>query len=333
MADIIEVAGLTKVFNNETVAVDQIDINVREGEIFGFLGPNGAGKTTTINILMTLLKPTEGHVSIAGYDVVRDAAKVREFVGLVPQELTVDEELTGYENIWLQSRLYHVPEEEAKNRIEELLRLVDLAEVKDRYVKTYSGGMRKRLELITGLVHRPKLLFLDEPTLGLDIQGRSVMWEYIKGLNRNQGMTMFLTTHYLEEADILCDRLAIIDRGKIIALGSPDKLKDSLEGDIVEIVVANHHPHAVESLRTLPHVVDVSIKDDTYRVKAHHGEKALPQILQYFIKGGVKIKSATLTKPTLDQVFLELTGRSLRDIEESDKSSKKRIDVLRRLRH
>lgn len=207
---IIETDNLTKVFGG-LKAVDHVTFTVEEGEIFGLLGPNGAGKTTTIKMLTTLLRPTDGRAIVAGYDVVKEASKVRNVIGLVPQELTVDDELTGWDNIMLQATLYHLPEEEGKKRARELLELVGLTDSAKKRVKTYSGGMRKRLELVEGLIHHPRLMFLDEPTLGLDVQTRKAIWDYIRYLNRELGMTVFLTTHYMEEADGLCGRISIID--------------------------------------------------------------------------------------------------------------------------
>src|SRR5512135_1485938 len=233
--DVIKVEGLTKIFNHSLVAVDHIDFSVKQGEIFGFLGPNGAGKTTTINILITIMKPTEGHASILGGDIAKQSSEVRGAIGVVPQEYTADEDLTGMENILLCADLYGIPRSISKKRALELLRLVELTGFKDKRVQTYSGGMRRRLELACGLINRPKVLFLDEPTLGLDVQTRAATWNYVKMLKKEFGMTLFLTTHYLEEADALCDRIAIIDRGKIVVIGSPNDLKDSLGGDIITL--------------------------------------------------------------------------------------------------
>src|SRR3989337_1876125 len=212
--DIIKAEGLTKVFNHSLVAVDHINFSVKHGEIFGFLGPNGAGKTTTINMLITILKPTEGKASILGYDVVKQNNAVRNSIGVVPQEYTADEDLTGYENILLCADLYGIPREISEKRALDLLKLVELTEFKDKRVQTYSGGMRRRLELACGLINRPKLLFLDEPTLGLDVQTRAATWNYVRTLKKEFGMRLLMTPHYLEEADSLCDRVAIIDHGK-----------------------------------------------------------------------------------------------------------------------
>jgi ABC-2 type transport system ATP-binding protein len=219
--DVIKAEGLTKVFNHNLVAVDHINFSVKRGEIFGFLGPNGAGKTTTINMLITILKPTEGKASILGYDIAQQNNDVRNTIGVVPQEYTADEDLTGYENILLCADLYGIPREISKKRASDLLTLVELVAFKDKKVQTYSGGMRRRLELACGLINRPKVLFLDEPTLGLDVQTRAATWNYVRMLKKEFGMTLFMTTHYLEEADALCDRIAIIDHGKIVVVGTP----------------------------------------------------------------------------------------------------------------
>ncbi|MEM3666188.1 MAG: ATP-binding cassette domain-containing protein, partial [Candidatus Bathyarchaeia archaeon] len=235
--EVIKAEGLTKIFNKSLVAVDHVNFSVKDGEIFGFLGPNGAGKTTTINMLITVLKPTEGKASVLGYDVVKQANMVRKVIGVVPQEYTADEDLTGYENIILCADLYGIPREISKKRASELLELVELTQFKDKRVETYSGGMRRRLELACGLINRPKVLFLDEPTLGLDVQTRAATWEYIRKLKNEYDMTLFMTTHYLEEADALCDRIAIIDRGKLVVVGTPRELKGGLGGDIITISI------------------------------------------------------------------------------------------------
>ena len=235
--DAIVVEGLTKTFNHSLTAVDHINFSVKHGEIFGFLGPNGAGKTTTIKMLITILKPTDGKATILGDDIAKQSLAVRGAIGVVPQEYTADEDLTGYENILLCADLYGIPRTVSKKRAMDLLQLVELTSFKDKRVQTYSGGMRRRLELACGLINRPKVLFLDEPTLGLDVQTRAATWNYVKMLKKEFGMTLFLTTHYLEEADALCDRIAIIDHGKIVVIGTPTELKDSLGGDIITLSI------------------------------------------------------------------------------------------------
>src|SRR3990172_4159451 len=272
--DIIKVEGLTKVFNHELKAVDHITFSVKQGEIFGFLGPNGAGKTTTINMLITIMKPTEGKASILGCDIANQSNEVRSSIGLVPQEYTSDDDLTGYENILLCADLYGIPRETSKKRASELFQLVELTEFKDKKVQTYSGGMRRRLELACGLINRPKVLFLDEPTLGLDVQTRAAVWQYIRLLKDQYHMTLFMTTHYLEEADNLCDRIAIIDQGKIVALDTPSALKASLGGDIVEIQVNGGPTGDLEqAVRGIQSVREVKRSNGGYRLTVVNGEE------------------------------------------------------------
>jgi len=328
---IVEANNLTKRFGT-LVAVDHVSFSVEESEIFGFLGPNGAGKTTTINMLTTLLNPTEGSAKVGGFDVKKQDAEVRGIIGLVPQDLTVDEDLTGMENMMLQAKLYHVPTKVAKERIAEALGLVGLTDSANRKVETYSGGMRKRLELAEGLIHRPKVLFLDEPTLGLDVQTRVVIWEYIKKLRDEQRITMFLTTHYMEEADILCDRIAIIDQGKIVALDTPQNLKDSLGGDIIELEFNIKTDDHTKTLNSLPQVKEVKKIGDMYRIKVSKGEKALPEIIENMLKMNLRINRVLLVKPTLDQVYLEYTGRSLRETQGETGEVWRRMRTLRRVR-
>lgn len=316
MSAIVEVENLTKRFSEDVLAVDNISFSVNVGEIFGFLGPNGAGKSTTINMLTTLLKPTGGRALVAGLDIAKQQDEVRHVIGLVPQDLTVDDELSGRENMYLQADLYNVPRGEAKARIEELLKLVNLEDAADRRVKTYSGGMRKRLELAEGLIHRPQVLFLDEPTLGLDIQTRTAIWEYIRELKKNNVITVFLTTHYLEEADGLCDRVAIIDHGKIVALDTPENLKHSVGGDVISLEVASDKD-LTEDLRRVPGVMDAKKEDGQYRIKAVNGEELTPVVLKAVWDQGAVVTSVNLSHPTLDQAFLEYTGRSMRDAEQT----------------
>jgi len=327
---VIETNNLTKRFGT-LVAVDHVSFSVEEGEIFGFLGPNGAGKTTTINMLTTILNPTEGSAKVGGFDVGKQDAKVREIIGLVPQDLTVDDDLTGMENMMLQAKLYHVPTKVAKERIRDVLSLVRLTDAANRRVETYSGGMRKLLELAEGLIHHPKVLFLDEPTLGLDVQTRVVIWEYIKKLRDEHRITIFLTTHYMEEADILCDRIAIIDLGKIVALDTPQNLKDSLGGDVIELEFNRKTDDQTKTLKSLPQVKDVKKIGDTYRIKVSKGEEVLPEIMENMLKMNLRIGRVSLVKPTLDQVYLEYTGRSLRETQGETGEVWRRMRTLRRM--
>jgi ABC-2 type transport system ATP-binding protein len=327
--EIIKAVELTKIFNGLR-AVDRVTFSVKEGEIFGFLGPNGAGKTTTINMLTTVLKPTSGRAEVCGYDVVREPERVRRSIGVVPQEYTADEDLTGYENVMLCADLYGLPKEEGKKRALELLSLVQLEPFKDKRVETYSGGMRRRLELACGLINRPRVLFLDEPTLGLDVQTRASIWEHIRSLRERFGMTIFLTTHYLEEADQLCDRIAIIDHGRIVEEGSPSELKDSLGGDLLTLECEGNGVE--EILRAVEGVKEVRREGGEYRVKVSKGETVAPLLLRMLTDRGVTVKRLSLTKPTLNEVYLERTGRSLRDQEESPEQGIRQRVTLRRAR-
>lgn len=314
---LVEVKNLTKIFNGTVKAVDNVSFEVNEGEIFGLLGPNGAGKTTIINMLTTVLKPTSGTALISGYDIVKHSKEVRQLIGVVPQEYTADEDLTGYENALLCADLYGIPRSISKQRINELLKLVELENAAHRLVETYSGGMRRRLELVCGLVSRPRLLFLDEPTLGLDVQTRAAIWNYIKKLKDEYNMTIFLTTHYLEEADSLCDRIAIIDHGRVLKIGSPLELKNSIGGDIIEIEVKEDNDDLSKILLGIEHVKDVKKNNSTYIVRTELGEEVAPEIIEAIRVRGIHISRISLTKPTLDEVYLAYTGRKLRDAQAS----------------
>lgn len=296
-----------------TVAVDGVSFQVRRGEIFGLLGPNGAGKTTTISILTTLLRPTSGRARVEGIDVLARPNDVRRILGLVFQKSTADEELSGRENMLIEAGLYGLSGSEVGDHVSDLLRQMDLAASADRFVKTYSGGMRRRLELAVGMVHKPRLLFLDEPTLGLDPQGRAGFWRYIRSLRESQGLTVLMTTHYLDEADQLCDRIAVVDHGKIIALGTPRELKDSVGGDTLEVSMAPGTADATSLLSALPNVKSVSRKADTYRVKCSNGEALVPKTVIAATQAGVVVLGITVIKPTLDEVFLHLTGHAYRE--------------------
>lgn len=310
---ILEVQNLTKSFDGKVKAVNNISFRVMEGEIFGFLGPNGAGKSVTIKMLTTILHPTSGSATICGYDLLRNPNAVRRNIGVVPQEYTADEDLSGYENVILCADFYGIPRHVSKTRAQELLSLVDLEKDAQRKVGTYSGGMRRRLEIACGLINRPKLLFLDEPTLGLDVQTRSAVWDYIRRLKSEFRMTLFLTTHYLEEADSLCDQIALIDHGKIVRTGSPADLKESMGGDIIEVDVEERLYDLTETIAKIDHVVDVKKTALGYRIKAVFGEQTAPAVIEALRVSGVKVTRISVAKPSLDQVYLEYTGRNLRE--------------------
>ena len=310
--NIIEALSLTKVYKQQVKAVDSISFSVEEGELFGFLGPNGAGKTTTIKMLTTLAAVTSGKATVAGYDVAKNPAEVRKIIGVVPQELTADDELKGIENLLLAAKLHHVPNAFARKKAADLLELLDLESAAQRQVKTYSGGMRRRLQLAMGLIHDPKILFLDEPTLGLDIQTRENIWSYIRQLNRDQGVTVFMTTHYLEEADSLCRRIAIIDGGQIKLLDSPMALKNKLGATVLMLKVIDS-ADLLEFLGRIQDVTEVSREGNIYNIKLAKTEIALPAIVESVTKKGIRITDISLTKPTLNQVFLQATGNMMRN--------------------
>ena len=336
MRNMIEVKDLKKVFPNDVRAVDGVSFTVAEGEIFGFLGPNGAGKTTTISMLTTLINPTSGSAYVAGVDVRRHPTKARFAIGYVSQDLAVDDNLTGYENLRLQAGFYHLMREEARQRIGEVLDLVDLTERAGDLVETYSGGMRKRLDIACGLIHRPRLLFLDKPTLGLDIQTRREIWRYVNHLRSEISMTIFLTTHYMDEADALCDRIAIIDHGRIKALDSPSALKSALGGDTVEFRFENGSAEeiarAAGTIRGQSFVTEMQeCGEAQYQAVVTIGEAAVPAIFEALRGQSIRIGAISLKRPSLDDVFLHHTGRQLREAGNRDDAMRSRI-IMRRTR-
>jgi len=308
---IIRVENLVKRFGT-LVAVDSISFSVSPGEIFGFLGPNGAGKTTTINILCTLSKPTSGRAIINGFDVVRQQSQVRQSIGLVFQDPSLDERLSALQNLRFHALVYSVPASVREQRIEQMLRMVELWDRRNSQVRIYSGGMKRRLELARGLLHYPKVLFLDEPTLGLDPQTRNRMWEYILELRQREGTTIFLTTHYMDEAE-KADRIAIIDHGKLVAIDTPEELKKLIGKDIIS-VKTNDNDRAAEELR-LRYGIETRHDSNGLTFKVASGEEFLPTFIKEF---GTKILSVSLRRPSLDDVFLKLTGREIREEEVSD---------------
>ncbi len=308
----IEVSRLTKTYDGGHVGVADLSFQVYEGEIFGLLGPNGAGKSTTLRTLITLLTPTSGSASILGYDTVRDADVVRQLIGYVPQERAIDRFLTGREHLELLGALYHLSKAEASKRIAELLKLVELEEAADRPAKTYSGGMKRKLDIACGLLPNPKILFLDEPTLGLDVQSRLRVWDYVRML-KGRGMTIVMTTNYLDEADQLCDRLAIIDGGKIKTLGSPAELKARLGGDIVSLTLKDQSkiPLLVSALTGQPAMRTVKTTPAGLDIRVDSPEKALSAILECANRLDCRLEFIEYHRPRLDDVFIAHTGRSM----------------------
>jgi ABC-2 type transport system ATP-binding protein len=323
---IIEVENLVKRFG-ELVAVDHISFQVIPGEIFGFLGPNGAGKTTTINILCTLTKPTSGRAIVNGFDVVRQQNQVRQSIGLVFQDPSLDERLTGLQNLYFHALVYNVPASIRRQQIEEVLRMTELWDRRHSEVRTYSGGMKRRLELARGLLHYPKVLFLDEPTLGLDPQTRNRLWEYIFELRQREGTTIFLTTHYMDEAE-KADRIAIMDYGKIVALDTPERLKRIIGKDIIS-VKTDDNDKATEEIKRR-YQLETRHDDNGLTFEVASGEEFLPTFIKEF---GTKILSVSLRHPSLDDVFLKLTGREMREEEVSNVFKAMVRQHSRRLRH
>lgn len=320
----VTVENLVKKFDDFT-AVDNISFDIDEGEIFGLLGPNGAGKSTTISILATMADPTSGKALVDGHDIARDEDGVRKSIGIVFQDQSLDEELTAWENMDFHGRLYRIPADIRNERIQELLELVGLYDRKDDLVKTFSGGMRRRLEIARGLLHRPKVLFLDEPTLGLDPQTRNYLWEYIEKLNSDYGISVIITTHYMEEADRLCRRIGIIDRGRIVALDTPENLKNSIGGDLITV----KSPEFRDKLSGLdqPWIDNIECYDGFFTISLSNAEEHLTAVIGKLIENGIEISSVAVHKPTLEDVFLHYTGKTIRDAEADAK------DRLRMMRH
>ena len=322
MADIITVNNLVLVYSDGTKAVDNVSFNVQEGEFFGFLGPNGAGKSTTIKILTTLLRKTSGKATVAGFDLDKGAASIRKVIGVQSQETTVDGDLTGRENLELQGHFYQLPTGEIKKRVNELLKLVGLESAAERRARNYSGGMKKRLDLATAIIHKPKLLFLDEPTTGLDPQSRAAIWAYLEQLNKVEGITIFLTTQYLEEANKLCKRLAIIDSGKIAASGSPDELKKQVGADSIRIGLENcerDRTKAKEIIKSMSGVTDIKDSEECILVYAQNAASLIADIVRALDSTDIRLTSVTFSQPSLDDVFIKYTGKRIR-VEESVKA-------------
>ncbi len=317
MPDIITVEGLSVVYPDGTKAVSDISFGVKEGEFFGFLGPNGAGKSTTIKALTTLLRKTAGKVSVAGYDLDRSPREIRRSIGVLSQETSLDVDLTGRENLRLQGRLQQLHGKILEERIEELLKLVQLEDVGNKPAGRYSGGMRKRLDLASALIHEPKLLFLDEPTTGLDTQSRVAIWEYLEGLNKKQGITIFLTTQYLEEADRLCRQLSVIDHGQLVANGTPSELKAALGGDAITLTIEDSglRSRAKEILKTIQGLTNISDSEGGIVAYAKNAGEIIADIVTALQASGIRPSFLSISSPTLDDVFLRQTGRRIRSDE------------------
>jgi ABC-2 type transport system ATP-binding protein len=309
----VEVENLTKRFG-EFVAVDGLNFAVEQGEVFGLLGPNGAGKSTLIRMLTTLVPPTSGTARVNGFDIIRAANDVRQSIGVIPQAMTSDLDLTAWENMSIFAKLYGIPREKRLRTIKQLLEEVDLTKWADKPVKMFSGGMRRRLEIARGLVHEPKTFFLDEPTTGLDPVSRVAVWEMLSHLKQERDLTILLTTHYMDEADKLCDRIAIIDQGKLVALDSPLKLKASIPGkNILEVSFSGAPPNWAETLKALPDVAEVKAEDNIFRISSHNGPKTTVALLEAARTANATVASLSVQSTTLDDVFVHYTGHQLRD--------------------
>jgi ABC-2 type transport system ATP-binding protein len=310
----IKATGLAKRYG-DVVALNGVDLAIEGGQIYALLGPNGAGKTTTVNILTTLIQPTAGAASVGGHDVVRSAAAVRALIGVTFQDIVLDQDLTGREVLDVHGRLYRMPKELRRRRIAELVELVQLGDSIDRMVKTYSGGMKRRLELARGLMTDPQILFLDEPTQGLDPQNRAALWDYIRMLNRQRGLTLLLTTHFMDEAEALADVVGIIDQGQKVAEGTPSDLVASLGADVIRVAGRGDDTHFLEKLRALPFVDQVhqSAGERVIQVGVDNGSRRLADVVNQASGNGYAIEDISVARPSLADVFLKYTGRKLRD--------------------
>ncbi len=307
--DAIIAEQLTKTYKNGARALNGVSFRVKQGEIYGLLGPNGAGKSTTVRILATLSRPDSGTASVAGRDILRDPVGVRNAIGYVAQASGVDKHATGRENLTLQGQLQRVPASRLRHRVDELLEWVNLSDVANRLVKTYSGGMKRRLDIAMGLVHDPSVIFLDEPTTGLDPETRAALWQDLLRLRRERNLAVILTTHYLEEADHLCDRLAIVDHGRVVVEGTPAELKAQIQGDTVALDIEGRADLAAGLLGSLDGVLDVVLDGSAVLVRVAQGATAIPGIVSVLERAGVDLKAVTLSRPSLDDVYLYHTGR------------------------
>lgn len=313
-ADItIEAKGLVKRYSEEVLAVDGVDLSIQANTIYALLGPNGAGKTTTISMLTTLTEPTSGSAKVAGYDVVRQADKVRRCIGVTFQEVVVDDDLTGRQVLEYHGRLYGQGTKQRKAKIAELLALVELEEAADRRVNTYSGGMKRRLEIARGLMTDPEVLFLDEPTLGIDPQNRATIWDYIRNLKKQRRLTLLLTTHYMDEAEELAERVGIIDHGRIVAEGTPRELIDQMGADTIRISGQGDNDKFIQKLRDLPFVQSVTVAQGLIQIGVDAGNRRLVEVISLASGGNFTIQDISVARPSLGDVFLKYTGRQLRD--------------------
>ncbi|MEM2135166.1 MAG: ATP-binding cassette domain-containing protein [Candidatus Jordarchaeaceae archaeon] len=326
----IKTHQLTKKFKGLT-AVDKLNIEIEKGELFGMLGPNGAGKTTTLKMLATLIKPTSGTAEVWGYNIQTQKDEVRSNIGMVFQDPSLDIRLTGEENLDFHARMYGLPKQKRKERISEVLDLVELTDHAKTLVINYSGGMKRRLEIARGLMHFPHVLFLDEPTLGLDVQTRRRIWDYIKRMAREEEVTIILTTHYLEEADYLCSRIAIMDFGKIVALDNSKNLKDSVGSDVISLQLDDGRERFFELLKGLEWVKKISEHDGIIDLNVRQGETRIPELVNLAQRAGTRIRSVSLREPTLEDVFLQYTGRSIRDEDGGNRAlMRERVRSMRR---
>jgi len=317
MNSVIEIENLTKQFDG-LVAVNHITLSVGEGEIFGFLGPNGAGKTTAVKMLCTILNPTSGSAKVCGYDIVRQRDQVRECLGIVFQDRAIDTFLTGKENLDFHARMYHLDKPTRQERVAEVLTLLDLKGKEDMKISDCSGGTQRRFEVARGFLNHPKVLFLDEPTLGMDVQARRNLWDYIKLLNEKEGVTIILTTHYMEEADYLCHRVAIIDLGRIVAMDTPEKLKRTVGLNLISLQIAqNSSGSLVDSLKQLSWIKEIEARDDSLQLSVDGGEERIPELIDFADNHGLAILSIRLYKPSLEDTFLHYTGKTIREEEGS----------------
>lgn len=325
----ISLRGLTKRFG-DLVAVDRVDLEIARGELFGLLGPNGAGKTTIIKMLTTMLKPSDGEALVWGHNVAKERDNVRSSVGVVFQDPSVDSMLTGRENLDFHGRMYGLGREMRKKRIAEVLELVDLTDKADIKLEDYSGGMQRRLEIARGLMHHPHVLFLDEPTLGLDAQTRRYIWQYIKEMNRQEGVTVVLTTHYMDEADFLCNRVAIIDNGKIVALDTPKNLKNMIGADTITLEAQSGGETLLASLKDFDWIASTHQSNGIIELMVDHAESRIPEIMLTACRSDVAIRSVGLHEPTLEDVFLKFTGKKIREAESANQGKMNAIRMWHR---